>query len=188
MLMPQSPQQRLVLRSASGPVWFVVTLVVAVLLAGDLVIRGSLEQAMTATPWLLLVVWFVYAFLWAPRVIATPETVTVHNVLRATTLTWASVSEVTKRWQIEFRLVPALPGKPLQAWGAPSQKPGPRSSTGRRAHASENQLERLRAILGEAREDHPDQPVERTISWDVPGIVAGIVIIVWAVAGLAFSF
>ncbi len=170
-------EERVVFRSGGGTVWMTVTLLVCALLLGDLVVRGSLGQALLIAPWLLLLVWFVYLFVWAPRIVATPDGVAVHNVLRVTRLSWSAIESITARWQIEFRLVDELGQKPLQAWGAPTQRP---SRSPKRTHPSANQLERLRIMLDEA----PGAPVERTVSWDVPGLVAGGAIVVWALIAI----
>lgn len=174
---PDSAEERVVFRSGGGTVWMVLTIVVCALLLGDLVVRGSLIDALLIAPWLLLLVWFVYLFVWAPRIVATPDGVSVHNVLRITRLSWSAIASITSRWQIEFRLVEELAQKPLQAWGAPTQRP---SRSPKRTHPSANQLERLRIMLDEA----PEAPVERTVAWDVPGLVAGAVIVVWAIISI----
>ncbi|WP_105565418.1 PH domain-containing protein [Microbacterium halophytorum] len=172
--------ERVVFRSVAGLVWMWVAAGVCVLLLGDLLIRGSLEQAGMVTPWLLALVWFVYAFLYAPRIVASPDGVEVHNVLRTTTLSWGAIESITARWQIEFRMVPAVGGKPLQAWGAPTQH---RRRSTKRDHPSESQLERLRTMLEEA----PRGEASRSARWDVLGVASGIVIAFWLVVAIGFA-
>lgn len=174
---PSGADERVVFRSVGGSVWMWVVSIACVLLLGDLLIRGSLEQAGMVTPWLLALAWFVYVFLYAPRIIATRDGVAVHNVLRTTTLTWGAIESITARWQIEFRLVPKFGGRPLQAWGAPTQH---RRRATKRDHPSEGQLDRLRAMLEEA----PRGEAVRSVGWDVFGVASGIIIAVWLVIAI----
>lgn len=175
-----SASERVVFRSVGGPVWMTVTSIVCALLIGDMLIRGTLEQAVLVSPWLLLLLWFVYLFLFAPRIVATPDGVAVHNVLRVTQLSWGAIESITARWQIEFRMKEPFGDKPVQAWGAPTQRP---SRSPKKEHPSSGQIERLRAMLEEA----PAQAATRAIRWDVPGLVAGAVIVIWLLASIAVS-
>jgi len=154
--------------------------IVAALLMGDLLIRGSLPQLLLVAPWLLVVVWFVYVFLFAPRITATPDGVAVHNVLKTTNLSWGAVREVRARWQVEFVVSDEVGGGVLQAWGAPTQRP---SRSAKREHPSATHLERLRAMLDEAE----PQTAARSIAWDTAGIVAGAVVVAWLVVSIAIA-
>ena len=119
-------------RSVGGPVWMTVTSIVCALLIGDMLIRGTLEQAVLVSPWLLLLLWFVYLFLFAPRIVATPDGVAVHNVLRVAQLSWGAIESITARWQIEFRMKEPFGDKPAGV-GRPTQRPSrsPRSTRAR---------------------------------------------------------
>lgn len=177
---PAGPAQRVVFRSSGATIWMWIASIVCALLAGDVLIRGSLGQAALVFPGLLALVWLVYLFLFAPCIVATPRGVRVHNVLRITDLSWGAIEQVQARWQIEFVLVPELGGKPLQAWGAPTQRP---SRSAKRDHPSAAQLERLRVMRDEAE---PQEPT-RTLSWDMPGLIAGVVIVAWLVAAIGIA-
>lgn len=157
-----------------------VAVIVAVLLLGDLLIRSTLDQAALVVPWLLLIVWFVYVFLHAPRIVATPAGVAVRNVLKTTYLSWGAIEAVQARWQIEFRVSEEVGGGVLQAWGAPAQRP---SRAAKREHPSGAQLERLRAMLDEAE----PQQATRSAAWDLAGIVAGALIAAWLIASIVIT-
>lgn len=169
-----------VIRAGAGVVWLVLTAAVIVLLLGDVLIRGGVSQAALIAPWPLLLVWFVYVFVWAPRVVATNDGVAIHNVLRIVHVSWAAVDEIRSRWQLEFHLVPSLDRKPVQAWGAPVQRP----NRFRRADASVTQIDRL----AELRDAAPPADATVRTTWDIPAVAAGILLAAWAVASFVIAF
>ncbi len=181
--------RRSVLRAPTGPIGLVGVAVLVLFLLGDVVVRGSWGQALLVAPWLLIPVWLVHVFWFAPHVAARDDGVRVHNVLRVVDLPWQAVEEIRMRWQLEFHLTDAartrdgrrIGGRDgiVQAWAVTARRhlsARAREATERSDAETLDVLRGLRASAG-AR---PDARVTR--SWDVPTLVAGAVIAAACVA------
>lgn len=165
------------IRGNAGIVWLVVTAVVVLFLLGDVVVRGSWYEALLIAPWLLLPVWFVWVFLYAPRVTADRHGVRVRNPLRTTSVPWSAVREITLRWQTAFRLAD---GREVQAWAIPAKRPN------RRTH--DQPAERETEILQELHESAQGADGgEVRRNWDAPAIASLVVILAWAAVAVALT-
>ncbi|GAA4767373.1 PH domain-containing protein [Microbacterium gilvum] len=164
------------IRSTAGIVWLVVTGGVVLFLLVDVVVRGSATQALLIAPWLLLVVWFAWVFLASPRVTSDAHGVVVRNPLRTTAATWGAVVDITLRWQVTLELAE---GRPVQAWALAARRQGRRPVE----QPAERELELLRELRSAA------SPAPGTIrrTWDVPAIVALVVLLVWAGIAVALT-
>ncbi|MER7796635.1 hypothetical protein [Microbacterium sp. NPDC096154] len=180
-----------ILRAPTGLFWLVGVAAVAVLLLGDVVVRGGGEQALLIAPWLLVPVWFVYVFFYAPHVAVDARRVRVHNVLRAVELPWAAVDDIVMRWQLEFHLTeaaraanPAAGGRKgvVLAWSFTRRGRG--RAAARVAEETDDTLDVLRGLRASA-EPQPD--ARPTVSWDIPAIVTGVVIAAWCVVALVVT-
>lgn len=183
------------IRGNAGLVWLLLAAVVVAFLLGDVLIRGSAEQAALIAPWLLLPLWFVWTFLYAPSVVADPRGAIVRNPLRTTDIPWAAVESIALKWQVAFVLDS---GRTVQAWAIPAGKPTRRGVP----HPSERETEILRELHEQAADGAvSDGAVSdgavpaggsgaagrvRT-SWNVPQLIVLALLVVWAVAAVAVT-
>lgn len=194
------PEQRSrTIRGSAGIVWLLLTSAAVAFLLGDVVVRGSATDAVLIAPWLLLPVWFVWTFLYAPSVRADEHGVVVRNPLRTTAAPWAAVRDIVLRWQIAFVLAE---GREVQAWAAAAKRPGRRrlADTAEvrlfergdaaipRAQPAERELE----ILSELHEMAADgaAPADGGAvrrSWNALELAALAVILAWAVVSFAVT-
>lgn len=119
MSRPGTPDRR-IFRSTSGTVSMIVAGVVAAFLLGDALVRGGLEQTMLLAPWVLLIVWVVYAVVYVPRVETDADGVTVVNILRRWTVPWGRITDIGTRWQLVLNVDD---GTKVTAFGGPSLRP-----------------------------------------------------------------
>lgn len=169
------------IRPTSGRVWLSLTVVLAVGLLIDVVIRGGWLQAVLIAPWPLALVWFVYVFVYAPHVVADETGVTVHNVLRIARVPWGAIEDIVMRWQLEIRLTQAAGGKTIQAWGVPARRPRGRM----RDQPADVEAEILREMKLNADADPSDAQVTR--SWDLIGVVGLAVLVAWAAIAIGVT-
>lgn len=176
-----------VLRAPAGLVWLVGVAAVAVFLLGDVAVRGSVPQALLIAPWLLIPVWFVYVFLYAPHLAVTADGVRVHNILRTVRVPWSTVDEIRMRWQLEFALTAEARAAGdlgartrrtgvVEAWAVtarPRQRPAARAA---RAHADADTLEVLRGLHASVG---PQPGAHVTRSWNVVALGSAALIAVW---------
>ncbi|MBD7956789.1 PH domain-containing protein [Microbacterium sp. Sa4CUA7] len=111
---------RRIFRSTSGTVSMIVAGVVAVFLLGDALVRAGLGETMLLAPWVLLIVWVVYAVVYEPRVETDAAGITVVNILRRTTVPWGRVTDIGTRWQLTVHVDD---GSRVRAFGGPSLRP-----------------------------------------------------------------
>lgn len=179
-----------VLRAPTGLYWLVGVAAVAAFLLGDVAVRGSVPQAVLIAPWLLIPVWFVYVFLYAPHVAASEEGVRVHNVLRIVELPWSTVSDIVMRWQLEFhvsdaarseRSLPAAVRRKgmVEAWAMTARRRQTRAAREATARDDSDTLEVLRAMRADAA---PRPGARASGSWNWVAIVPGALLAAWAVS------
>lgn len=168
---------RRVLRPATGTFWLVAVAVVVLFLLGDVVVRGSWGQALLIAPWLLIPVWFVYVFLYAPHLEVDDDRVRVRNVLRTIELPWSTVDDIVMRWQLEFHLTAdaaasGLGGRKgiVEAWSFSRRWGG---AGRRRTDDSETTLDVMRGLHASVGRQPGARP---TVSWDIASIVAAAAI------------
>ncbi|WP_108250273.1 PH domain-containing protein [Planctomonas deserti] len=105
------------LRPASSLWTFGIVAAFVLWLFVDAVLRGATEFALTALPWLLLVLWTVYVVMLRPCVALGPDGITIVNVFRRHRIAWALVDDFTTRFSLLVRL---KDGRAIRSWGAPS--------------------------------------------------------------------
>ncbi|MFD3446420.1 PH domain-containing protein [Microbacteriaceae bacterium 4G12] len=109
--------ERIVLRPASSLWTFGIVAAFVLWLFVDAVLRGATEFALTALPWLLLILWTVYVLMLRPCVALGPDGITIVNVFRRHRIPWALVDDFTTRFSLLVRL---KDGRAIRSWGAPS--------------------------------------------------------------------
>ena len=173
------------IRGNAGLVWLLLAAAVVAFLLGDVLIRGSAEQAVLIAPWLLLPLWFVWTFLYAPSVVADPSGAIVRNPLRSTDIPWTAVQSIVLKWQAAFVLES---GRTIQAWAIPAGKPTRRGVP----HPSERETEILRELHEQAADGAVPAggtaPVGRVrTSWNAPQLIVLALLVVWAAAAVAVT-
>jgi len=114
---PAAVSERIVLRPASALWTFGIVAAFLLWLFSDAVIRGAWEYALTALPWLLLILWVVYVVVLRPCVALGPDGITIVNVFRRHRVPWLLVDDFTTRFSLLVRL---RDGRTIRSWGAPS--------------------------------------------------------------------
>lgn len=168
---------RRVFRATSAPVTMIGAGAVAVFLLGDALLRGGVGQTLLLAPWILLVLWIVYAAVFTPRVETDAAGITVVNVLRTARVPWGRVTDLSTRWQVTLQLDD---GSRVAAFGGPSPR---RSRSRDQRETPYSDMDLIRREWEDAREaDVPGGPVQRR--WNVGVVVSLAVLVVWAVAAV----
>jgi len=176
---------RRVYRPVSATLGMIVSAAVAGLLLLDAFLRGGFEQGMLLTPWVLLVLWGIYAFAFAPHVRTDAGGIRLQNLLSIIDIPWGQVSGIRVRWQLEITL---LDGRVMQAFGGPAHV---RPRTQRREKTNPDALPssiRDLALIQEAWEQAQERgtggtgAVRRRL--DLPAVIALAIIVAWTVASL----
>jgi len=190
--MDQMPVGARTYRASTGIAVLVVCAALAVFLLGDAVVRGSWAQMLLYAPWVLLVLWLVYAISVVSMVRVDEDGARVQNFLRRTTFGWRRVTELDLRWQLDFTLDD---GRRLACWGGPGRIQSPRLSRRSGELRVPQSLQTLTEVRtrwenaierpsGTAREG-VDAPIRR--SWDWPAIGALVLIAAWAVLAVVVT-
>ncbi|WP_243074560.1 PH domain-containing protein [Microbacterium sp. SS28] len=173
-------------RAVSATIGMIVSAAVAVFLLVDAFWRGGFVQGMLLTPWVLLAVWAVYVFAYAPHVRTDATGLRLHNVLRIADIPWGRVAAIALRWQVEVTLTD---GRVLKAFGGPTQgRPRkPRRETPESDAPAVPSAVRDIAFIQEEWERAQergtgDAPVR--IRPDVPALVALFAILTWTLTSL----
>lgn len=179
---------RRVLRPATGLFWLVAVAVVVLFLLGDVVVRGSWDQALLVAPWLLIPVWFVYVCLYAPHLEVDEERVRVHNVLRTIDLPWSAVDDIVMRWQLEFHLTAdaaatGVGGRKgvVEAWSFSRRWTG---AGRKRTDDTEVTLDVMRGLHASVGRQPGTRP---SASWDIRSLIAAGLIAAWCVAAVLIA-
>ncbi|NHI17316.1 PH domain-containing protein [Microbacterium excoecariae] len=172
--MPTSPHP-VVFRSVLGWVWLGLAAAVSVFLVADMAVRASAWDAFLVAPWLAAVVWLVWIFQTAPRIVADARGVRFHNVLRIVDVPWSAVRSLRLRYSVELTL---RSGGTVTAWGGASRRMH-RSLKRQDVDPAELQVESLEQLHAQAEEG----PADVRRGWDWPAVATGAVIVVW----IAFS-
>ncbi|GAA1727685.1 hypothetical protein [Microbacterium paludicola] len=177
-----------ILRSATGLVWLVAVAAVVLFLLGDVVVRGSWLQALLIAPWLLIPVWAVYAFLYAPHIAVDEERIRVHNILRTIDLPWSTVDDVVMRWQLELHLTAdaaatGVGGRKgiVEAWSFSRRW---RGVGAKRTDDTAVTLDVIRGLHASAGRQPGARP---TVTWDLRTIAVGAAIVVACVAAMLIA-
>ncbi len=183
------PAPRTVFRASSGVAAVVIAGVVAVLLLVDTALRAGGLDAFLVAPWLLLVLWVVYAASYASHIAIDDEGATVQNFLRIIRLPWQAVVDVELRYQIRFTL---RSGRVVSSFGGPVAGRPPRAALrgapdgDLRQPSALRDLDAIRGRWERARTDGAGGG-EVVRSWDPVGLVSLIVIAVWALGAVIIS-
>lgn len=177
---PATPARAASLRNRGGVALLVICSILSAVLLIDAAVRADAVTAVLLAPWPLLVLWSVYVLGVASRVRATADGVFVQNVLRTTFAPWARVAQIRMRWQIEITLDD---GSLITCFGGPATRRPQRLGPGRTKEDANGRADDAVAALRKAKANAapvaPVPPVRR--GWDVPAIVALLVIVAWAV-------
>jgi len=164
-----------------------ISAAVVVFLLGDAVIRsGPLDAALLA-PWPLLALWCVYVSAFASGLTTDRDAVTVQNLLRVTRIPWSRVRDIEWRWQVE---ITSDTGERVRAIGGPVEGRGGRRSGGREqtSPVARAQYESIVRSWEAARERQHEDGVagEGGVrhGWDVPVVLALIVLAAWAMLAI----
>lgn len=147
-------------------------------------LRAGWADTLLLAPWVLLVMWVVYAGMYASHVAIDGTGATVQNYLRRTRIPWARVDDIRMRWQLVFALDD---GTEVKCFGGPvARRPG---RAGRADDAdvplphAAGELSLIQDQWQIARDEGaPAREVIR--SWDYPSLVALAVIVVWTVVAV----
>ncbi|PKI92111.1 hypothetical protein CW368_04545 [Actinomycetales bacterium SN12] len=183
---PETPVGAASLRNRGGVALLVICSILSAVLLIDAAVRGDVVTAVLLAPWPLLALWAVYVLGVASRVRATPDGVLVQNLLRTTFAPWARVQQIRMRWQIEITLDD---GSLVTCFGGPATRRPQRLGPGRTKEDANGRADDAVAALRKAKASAapvtPAPPVRR--AWDIPAIVALLVIIAWAVAAVLIA-
>lgn len=160
----------------------VVCAILTVVMLVDAGMRSGFEGALRLAPWLLLVLWAVYVIGVASDIRADMAGVRVQNFLRRTSVPWSAVTRIAMRWQLEFILDG---GRVLRCFGGPARSRARRLGPERTRENGVAETEDGIAMLQRLRSDAaPDAARQVTRSWDVPALVALVVLLAWIGATL----
>ncbi|QMU97658.1 PH domain-containing protein [Microbacterium esteraromaticum] len=161
----------------------VICAVLSAVMLVDAAVRADIVTALLLAPWLLLGLWAVYVFGVASRVRAGRDGLFVQNLLRTTLAPWARVEQIRMRWQIEVELDD---GSRLTCFGGPATRRPQRLGPGRTKEDANGDADDAVAALRRAKAGAahvtPVPPIRR--GWDIPAIVALLLILAWAVVAV----
>ncbi|MFH8250398.1 hypothetical protein ACH3VR_08555 [Microbacterium sp. B2969] len=177
-------------RSGTAIFGMLGSVVVAALLLIDAFVRGGFVEGMLITPWVLLVLWGVYVFFYAPNVRTDASGIRLHNVLTIIDIPWGRVADVRLRWQVEVVLED---GRVVSGFGGPTRG----RATKRRSIAAETDESTPPAPVREvgliqeewnrARERGTDDaPMRRRA--DVVALIAFAVIAAWCIIAVVVAY
>jgi hypothetical protein len=164
----------------------VICSALSLVLLVDAAVRADVGTALLLAPWPLLVLWGVYVVGVASRVRAQRDGVFVQNLLRTTFAPWARVRRIDMRWQIEIALDD---GSRLTCFGGPGRRRPQRLGPGRTKEDAngdaDDAVAALRRAKANAERVSPVPSIRR--GWDVPAIIALLVIVAWAVIAVLLT-
>ena len=175
-------------RAPSAVLGLALGAVLVLVLLGDAALRAGVGEMLLIAPWLLLALWAVYAFLFAPHVRTDASGIRIHNPLRTVSIPWGRVTDIGMRWQVEVRTDEP---RVYKAFGGPATgRPG-RPALRRdddRAHREPPAVRDL-ALIQDAwesvREGAPTGPVVRR--WDLPSLVSLAILVAAAVVAVLIA-
>lgn len=169
------------IRSRAGIVWLVVVGVGATVLLVDVLVRGGATDLLLTAPWLLLIVWVVWAFLASPSLRADDHGVSVRNPFRSTTAPWAAVREISLRWQIELRLDG---DRRVQVWAVQARRAPRRTGETAGSGREREVLDDLRALHAAASRGRGAAVRRR---WNLDVLVPLAALVIWAAVAVAVT-
>jgi len=176
---------RRIYRPVSATIGMIASAGIAGLLLVDAFLRGGFEQGMLLAPWVLLVLWGVYAFVYAPHVRTDAAGIRLHNVLNVVDIPWGQVSGIRLRWQLEITL---RDGRVMRAFGGPTltrsrrqRRETPETDAVAPSVHDLTQIQEAWEQAGE-RETAGTGPVRRRP--DIPAFIALGIIVAWTAASL----
>ena len=178
-----------VFRAPSSVVGLMVSVMLSMVLLGDAALRAGLGETLLIAPWVLLALWGVYAFLYAPHVRIDADGIRIHNPLRVTDIAWARVRDIDLQWQL--RVITDEP-RVYKAFGGPvAGRPG-RPPLRRDAERDRREPPAIRDLVviqdaWEAARDTASASGAVRRFWDIPSAVSLLVLICWAIIALFSS-
>ncbi|WP_307861029.1 PH domain-containing protein [Microbacterium sp. SD291] len=164
----------------------VLSVLLALFLLGDAVVRAGWGEMLLLAPWILLGLWIVYEIGYASSVRLDREGAVVQNMLRSTTFGWSRVRDIDMRWQLEFSLDD---DSKVVAYGGPARSRPPRARAAgdepARVPAGVRLLTEIRDRWEAAAGVPASAPIRR--SWDTKALIALGIIAVWAAASVVIA-
>lgn len=145
--------------------------------------RADLATMLLLAPWVGLALWAVYVGLFASVVISDAGGITVQNFLRRTRIPWGRVADIDLRYQL---VISTTEPRRVICYGGPAS--GRRSARERdsaRTPAALRDLDRIREDWEGATQTPPDAAAGVRRGWDLPAIIAALVLV--AAAGVALA-
>lgn len=176
-----------VLRSWTGIAVVACIAAGAVFLLIEAAVRAGFSQMLLIAPWVLVVLWAIYAASAASMVRMTARGVELQNLLRRTSFGWRHVKDVDFRWQLEFTLDN---GAKVTAMGGPAQSRPRRQSLrereveGVKLPSGVRELAELQERWKTAGVD-ANAPIRRSWDWSALGVL--LVLVVWAVIAIMIT-
>jgi len=178
-----------VFRAPSAVVGLLVGGVLAAVLLGDAAIRAGIGPALLLAPWILLVLWGVYALIFAPHVRIDSDGIRIHNLLRVIDVPWGRVTEIDMRWQLQ---VHTDEPRRYKAYGGPvAGRPG-RPPVRRDADRDRREPPAIRdlVLIQEAwfaAQDRGEGEGDVRRRWDAPSLISLALIGAWVIIALFSS-
>jgi hypothetical protein len=142
------------------------------LLLVDALVRGGLVTTLLIAPWMLLALWGVYVVVFCSIVTTDAAGITVQNFLRRTVVPWGAIADIELRYQL---IITTRAGRRIACYGGPASGRRMRGGDSDRVPRAVRDAARIRDDWQDAvHAGAPDGPVTR--SWDVPALVALVVI------------
>jgi len=153
------------------------------LLLVDALVRGGLATTLLIAPWMLLVLWAVYVVVFASTVTTDAAGIRVQNFLRRTVVPWGAIEDVELRYQL---VITTRAGRRIACYGGPASGRRMRGGDGDRVPRAVRDAGRIRDDWQDAvHAGAPDGSVTR--AWDVPALIALVVIAVGIAVAVAVS-
>ncbi|MHA7305214.1 PH domain-containing protein [Arthrobacter sp. TMN-49] len=169
--------------------------------AVNLILTGTGTSIWHFLPWLLIVAWGLFLFLWRPRLEIGPEGLTVVNILREHTIPFAALTAFRVAQNVSFDTTAGR----IASWGAPGAgKLGPRIGSAPRKSSespggrtsitipvAQEQIQSTWDVWERTQEDQvreglsvspPVPPREVTSRWNRRAVVVSVVLSIVAVA------
>lgn len=171
-------------RSIIGTVSMWASVLIALFLLGDAVLRVGWGRTLLVAPWILLALWIVYEISYVSAIRVDDDGVTVQNMLRRTSFGWGRVRDVELRWQTVFALADDTE---VTSYGGPAQSRPRRPAKGEdpdvvREAAGPRDAAEIRQRFIDAAGHGTDAPIQR--SWDTRALTVLVVILAWAVLAI----
>ncbi len=171
------------IRSTGGIVWLVVVAAGVTALLIDALVRGGPVGTLLIAPWLLLVVWIVWAFMAAPLLRAGRGGLIVRNPIRTIEIPWNAVERFAFRWQLEVHLRDA---ERVQVWSVGARRAPRRGADGHEPRG-DRELEILTDLEAMRAERTAAAAAGVRTRWNLDVLLVLAALVVWAAVAVALT-